>query len=578
MKKFTFKGIVSLLAILLISSTQSFSQTATITPANATILQGSSQSFTIATSGFGGGGNDRTFAYTITGPGATIPASPASFNCTSTCNNESHSFQFPTAGTYTVSVTVTQTEGGSAVASTSTTINVLAPNLWSSSGTNDVQKYAVDPVSGAILAGPTAVGTPSVSTAALAKNSITGTDPNGFLYYLQNTNYSNNGTVNLYCMNPATGANTSLGSFDINGAGNGAGLGFVRLGFSPDGYGYILAGDGSTVLYLARFLGNGSNPTTITSLGTVTVSGGSPGEFQNGDLAFSGNGTMYVIANVSDGTTYVYTKAPSSSVLNRRWTLVQPNNSNFTGSVNGIAFTVTGSIHVSTSAGLYFINQFTANTTSGTVQCALVQSATGLTDLASPFFPQQTTLPVELISFAGAYSNQKTNLNWVTENLQDFDRFEVERSTDGTNYITVATKAPVQTAARTTYLHTDDLSAVNGTVFYYRLKMIDLNGQFKYSNVILVRKESNIKGIRINPNPVVTNGTTTVRFEATAKGTVELRIVDMAGRQVLKQQNNVAEGINSVPVNNLGRLQPGTYILQMNDGTSIQSAKFVIAQ
>ena len=459
------------------------------------------------------------------------------------------------------------------------------PNLWSVSGTGDLRKYTMDPIAGTLLAGPATVVTPLTSTAAVAKNQITPNDVNGCIYYLdRDDDDTKNGVVTIYSLRPDGTGHGSRGTIDMNGPANNSDFSFVRLGFDALGRGWILAGTGGTI-YIASFQGNGVNAISgVNTFGNATLNVAAPGaatDFQNGDLAITANGTMYAVANVTDGETYVYVlnSLNTPTTLTRKWTVQQGGNT-FSGSVNGLAWTQSGSLHFSTSTGIYFIDQFTANTNSGTVQATLVANTGGLslTDLGSDRFPTQTTLPVDLISFAGAYSNQKTNLNWVTENLQDFDRFEVERSTDGSNFATVATKAPVQTAARTTYLHTDDLSAVNGTVFYYRLKMIALNGQFKYSNVILVRKESNVKGIRINPNPVVTGGVATLRFEASAKGVVEFRIVDMAGRIVLRQQNNVAEGINSVPVNSLDRLQPGTYILQMNDGTTIQSTKFIVAQ
>jgi hypothetical protein len=69
----------------------------------------------------------------------------------------------------------------------------------------------------------------------------------------------------------------------------------------------------------------------------------------------------------------------------------------------------------------------------------------------------------------------------------------------------------------------------------------------------------------------------TVRFEATTRNTVEFKVVDLAGRVVLKQQNNVTEGINSIAITNLDRLQPGMYMLQMNDGSAVKVTKFTIA-
>ncbi|MBK8951084.1 MAG: hypothetical protein IPM85_00760 [Chitinophagaceae bacterium] len=150
MKKFTsLKGFLSLLFFTIFTAKQLSAQTASITP-KSSIAIGSFSNINCCylQAGFGGDNNNRTFVYTITGPGATVPASPYSVNCTSGCNSESVSFQFPTAGTYSVSVTVTQTQGGSAVATTSTNVYVVAPpaspNLWAtSSDGNQVPSFSV---------------------------------------------------------------------------------------------------------------------------------------------------------------------------------------------------------------------------------------------------------------------------------------------------------------------------------------------------------------------------------------------------------------------------------------------------
>ncbi len=585
MKKFTLKGLFAFVLILGLSVTKSFSQVATISPLNQNVLTGGSITFQgTAVSGFGNFNANKNFLWTVT-PNTVSPASPLSTTITSgTTDNQTFTFNAP--GSYFVTLKITATSGGSNgnTATVSTTVNVFntptAPNLWAtSSDGNQISSFTV--TNGLYVNGPNNIFDPFPSTnettAALGRSDKPAAAA-GYFYWLPNNFTTNQGVVQVYASNATGGSRTLIGSLDLNGATS-SDLGFVRLGMGPDGTGWILAADGSTV-YLAKFISNLANPVAITlEDANVTLSGGVASTFFNGDICFDGSGKMFALAN-NGTTTQMFIGNPNgaSTTLTKRWDLVTPGGTPFNVGVNGVAFDLLGSLYVSTGDGLYFIDQNTVNGPAGTVQCTLTQLVTGLQDLASNVFPTQTTLPVDLISFAGAYSNQKTNLNWVTENLQDFDRFEVERSTDGSNFTTVATKSPVQTAARTTYLHTDDLSAVNGTVFYYRLKMIDLNGQFKYSNVILVRKESNAKGIRINPNPVVTGGVATLRFEASANGVVEFRIVDMAGRIVLKQQNNVAEGINSVPVNSLDRLQPGTYILQMNDGTTIQSTKFIVAQ
>jgi hypothetical protein len=195
-------------------------------------------------------------------------------------------------------------------------------------------------------------------------------------------------------------------------------------------------------------------------------------------------------------------------------------------------------------------------------------------------YPQQATLPVRLLTFNGSYRNQATLLNWETDNEVNFDRFEVERSANGTTYSTVGVKTSVSSSqsSRQAYNFTDDLSSVAGNVFYYRLKMVDIDGQFKYSNVIMIRRESTaINGIVINPNPVV-NGMATIRFTSTGSNTVTMRVIDMGGRTLLNQQNRVYDGNNSLSLNNLDRLQPGMYLLQLANGDELTTIKFTVAK
>jgi hypothetical protein len=194
-------------------------------------------------------------------------------------------------------------------------------------------------------------------------------------------------------------------------------------------------------------------------------------------------------------------------------------------------------------------------------------------------FPNQTTLPLKLLSFSGAYRNQRTTLSWTTENEQNVDLFQVERSSDGVNYTVIATQDAKGSVDKTDYLLTDDLSTASGTTFFYRLKIIDIDSRFNYSQIVLIRKDTKaINGISISPNPAISGTTVTARFEVAAASSIELKVLDLNGRIVLSQQNNVYEGANSVVINNLNRLQPGMYILQMKSGSTTEITKFSIAR
>jgi len=593
MKTFTqVKGLLTFVVFALLFNKNAAAQPAvTLNPASTqNVTAGATINFTAQrnsnSQNWTGGNSQFTFTWSSSPAGVTFTNNPNTVNGTSSSTVAS----FPTTGTYQISCLVQEGGGGLNATSVATTVNVSTPvpaNIWatSSNGTQ-ISGFAVS--NGTYQSGPNNIFAPTFpggttggsSTAALGRSAFPSLNL-GHFYWLPNT-AGNNGVVEIFAAT-STGANvTRVASFDVNGAGNNTSLGFVRLGMGPDGTGWILAGDGTT-LFLAKFISNGVNPVTVTiEDASVNLVGGAVSTFQNGDLCISGSGTIYALANDGNGVTQIFIGAPAgaNTTLTKRWDLVTPGGGNFSGTVNGVAFDVLGSIYISTGAGLYYINQNTANGPAGTVQCSLVVAMTGLQDLASNVFPAQSTLPVTLLNFSAAYRNGVTVLNWETENEVNFSHYEVERKTEsGADYIIVDSKQANGNAGRSAYTSSDNISSLTDGVVYYRLRMVDVDGKFKYSNVIMVRKEKKtITGISLSPNPVISTANATVRFEAASNAVVSLRVMDMAGRQVLAQQNNVTGGTNSIQVNNLNRLQPGLYIIQLVNGNELSSFKFSVVQ
>lgn len=584
MKGMHYLKIFSLVIVIAVTASMKiFAQSVTITlpvADDTSIVTNGTVSFEASRSGeFTGSGIIYTFTWAAS-PSTGVNFTPASSSGLITSATTIASFTQP--GTYLVSCIVRK-GNGQPVHSSTKTIIVFTPNLYSAVNVSAVRAWNINPVTGVVLDGPVPLFTPLANTAALAKNQSTATDPNGCLYYMENTNFSNIGNVNLFAVNPDGTGNTFITTTDINGSSN-LGLGFVRLGFDASGTGWILAGD-FTTLYLAKFTGNGTLPTTITTVGTVDISGsGSANEFQNGDLAISGTGTMFVVANITGGDTYIYTMGSLNGptyTLTRKWRLVEPGGENFKVSVNGVAFTQSGSLHVSSFQGLYFIDQTTANSNTGTVECAPVYTLEGLTDLASDQFPLQTTLPVKLISFSGSLRNNITTLNWEAENEINFSHYEIERKDqNGSNFISIGSRSSSNSnSSRISYNYSDNIGLLNDKAFFYRLKMVDVDGKFKYSNTIMVRKEDKIfSGISISPNPVTTIADATIRVHSAVTCKTMIKIIDMWGKTILQQQNIVAQGLNSISLNSQISLSHGTYILQLINDEGLSSTKFSVVR
>ena len=269
----------------------------------------------------------------------------------------------------------------------------------------------------------------------------------GWLYYLQygsNATGNGNGSVTVKSVK-TDGTTGSTATFDVNGSSN-SDPEFVRLGINQSGQAYIIAknADNSTIR-LSTFTTNSTGAITgFTDKGFLSTSDNSNSLFENGDLAFDGTGKLYVLAN-NNSATKIYTlsgaqltsaTSSSTTTLAYRWTLKKSDGSDFDNRVNGFAFASFGSVYVSSDDGLYFLDQFSVNFSgSGTVKCVKVKNENNMTDLATAYWPAQTTLPVKFVSFnvTHLYGNE-FEVAFTVGEAQDVDRFTVTVSEDGRNF------------------------------------------------------------------------------------------------------------------------------------------------
>ncbi len=518
-----------------------------------------------------GGNGNFTYTWSATGPGSvSFTNNPVTITGTSSSTVASG---FSVAGTYTITCTVQET-GGISVTSSSKTVNVLASaptaaNLWatSSDGTQ-ISSFVVS--NGTYFAGPTNIFAPTFgglnggsSTAALGKSDQP-TPATGYFYYLPNTS-SNSGVIDIYGATSNGSTIAVVGTIDINGASTNS-LGFVRLGMGPDGTGWILAGDGSTV-YLAKFIPNGTSAATVSIVDAdgVSLVGGAASTFQNGDLCVSGGGKIFALANDGSGVTQIFTGDPNgnSTTFTKKWDLIDNTGAAFTGRVNGVAFDVLGSIYISTDNGLYFIDQNTVNGPAGTVGCFLVRAVTGLQDLASNVFPSQTTLPVKLTAFSVTKQGNNAILDWTTASEINASRFEIERSYDGVNFSSIGTKQAVgNSASDVNYLYSDPISISSG-IIYYRIKSVDIDARSSFSKVVALRINGKaVSGLTVYPNPFTTD--LKVELNADKEVSAVLRVSNAAGQVVVNKNAQIMKGNNVIVLSSeLSALNRGMYIVEL---------------
>ncbi|MFT4667754.1 MAG: hypothetical protein ACI9XB_004728 [Gammaproteobacteria bacterium] len=170
-------------------------------------------------------------------------------------------------------------------------------------------------------------------------------------------------------------------------------------------------------------------------------------------------------------------------------------------------------------------------------------------------------LPVELSFFkARLIDNKKVTLSWDTASEVNSDYFEVERSQDGKDFEAIIKTAAKGNLTLVNHYQEIDEEPLTGTS-YYRLKQVDQYGQFEYSKIAVVELiPPMVTNIRLYPNPAVYDFQLAFMSEKT--GTVQIRIINMAGNLLRQRSLSVKEGFNkfSFPVD---RLPTGTYVVEI---------------
>ena len=187
-----------------------------------------------------------------------------------------------------------------------------------------------------------------------------------------------------------------------------------------------------------------------------------------------------------------------------------------------------------------------------------------------------SVLPLDLLSFTGRLQNDNSVLlNWKTENEVNTSHFVIERSADGIRYSgigNVTANGRNNTGGSFNYAFTDN-DAVNQSSqrLYYRLKMVDIDGTFKYSNIVSVSIPFITGKLAISPNPVFNE--VKVSIASPDNGRVQWKLMDNVGRIVRKGTEQVKKGNGNNFTINMSRLSAGTYYLSVKGAGNDQDVK-----
>ena len=220
----------------------------------------------------------------------------------------------------------------------------------------------------------------------------------------------------------------------------------------------------------------------------------------------------------------------------------------------------------------YVTSSYTVNLSAGTYNMLIDYYDNGGSDRVS-FAQAFSTLPITLTSWSvTAQDNNRALLKWTTTDAVDFDHFVVQRSIDGYSFEDAQTVAgPKKDSLLTNTFSAIDQDNYDGTI-YYRLMMVDRDGQATYSNVISIALQQ-ARSIRIYPT-MVENGSLFVET-STAVNQATLELFDMNGHRLQTSTWGSLLGKQSVNIGTHGKLPAGAYIVRLSD-TQTTLAKQII--
>jgi hypothetical protein len=188
-------------------------------------------------------------------------------------------------------------------------------------------------------------------------------------------------------------------------------------------------------------------------------------------------------------------------------------------------------------------------------------------------------LPVELINFtATAINSEYIHLDWATALEINNDGFELQRSTDAQNWTNIAWINGNDNSTTAKFYSHNDMQAAQNITYYYRLKQIDNDGQFEYSNIVnatLTGSNSSFNVLEFVPNPTV--DMTTLLISSGVSQDIKVVIYNSIGQEVQTGNHTLTVGMNQIKLD-VNLLAAGTYMATVTSGNEVRTKRLVISR
>jgi len=178
-------------------------------------------------------------------------------------------------------------------------------------------------------------------------------------------------------------------------------------------------------------------------------------------------------------------------------------------------------------------------------------------------------LSVELLSFTGQQQGDHVGLNWITSQEVNSDYFQVQRSIDGVSFISLGEVNAAGNSLSPLSYDFVDTNPVEG-VNYYRLKAVDLDGSFEYSNILSFVFRPG-EAFSLYPNPFADE--LFVRINGIDRGTINFELYNANGQRIRQEAwEAIGSDLKQVEVSDLAE---GVYFYKIWNGGSVKTGEII---
>lgn len=185
-----------------------------------------------------------------------------------------------------------------------------------------------------------------------------------------------------------------------------------------------------------------------------------------------------------------------------------------------------------------------------------------------------TVLRSAIKDFKAAMAGRLVQLGWTVSGNQGTAYYEIERSTDALSFGAVGKIWP---GASVSYNYSDDANSATADVIYYRVKVVDINGNTQYSKIIALQLNGYIKaGFKIMPNPVRNEAQLLLTATQSSRATVSIHSI--SGAKLRSNDLQLQKGSALIDLENFQSWQRGVYIIKVEMEGRIFTQKMILVK